>query len=75
MARKLRVQYPGAVCHVMNGGDGREPIFLDDKDRGLLLKTLDEACLRREKTMTLAWIAERLHMGGAGPRCLPALSK
>jgi hypothetical protein len=33
MPRKLRVQYPDAICHVMNRGDCREPIFKDDKDR------------------------------------------
>ena len=33
MARKLRVQYPGAIYHVMNRGDRREPIFKDDPDR------------------------------------------
>ena len=33
MARKLRVQYPGAIYHVMNRGDRREPIFKDDQDR------------------------------------------
>ena len=27
MARKLRIQYPGAIYHVMNRGDRREPIF------------------------------------------------
>jgi REP element-mobilizing transposase RayT len=47
MARKLRVQYPGAIYHVMNRGDRREPIFKDDRDRKLFLQTLDEAC---EKT-------------------------
>jgi hypothetical protein len=26
MARKLRVQYPGAIYHLMNRGDRREPI-------------------------------------------------
>jgi hypothetical protein len=31
MARKLRVQYPGAIHHVMNRGDRREPIFRDDQ--------------------------------------------
>ena len=40
MARKLRVQYPGAIYHVMNRGDRREPIFVDDKDRLLLLDTV-----------------------------------
>ena len=32
MARKLRVEYPGAVYQVMNRGDRREPIFRDDAD-------------------------------------------
>ena len=27
MARKLRLQYAGAIYHVMNGGDRREAIF------------------------------------------------
>jgi hypothetical protein len=44
MARKLRVQYPGAVYHVMNRGDRREAIFTDDQDRLLSLETLTEAC-------------------------------
>ena len=44
MARKLRVQYPGAIYHVMNRGDRRERIFLDDLDRQKFLETLGEAC-------------------------------
>jgi len=44
MARKLRVEYPGAVYHVMNRGDRREAIFKDDKDREIFLSTLAEAC-------------------------------
>jgi REP element-mobilizing transposase RayT len=44
MARKLRVQYPGAIYHVMNRGDRREHIFKDDTDRKLFLQTLGEAC-------------------------------
>src|SRR2546422_4016782 len=34
MPRKPRVQYVGAVYHVMNRGDRREPIFKDEEDRG-----------------------------------------
>ena len=30
MARQLRVQYPGAIYHVMNRGDRRRPIFKDE---------------------------------------------
>ena len=44
MARKLRVQYPGAIYHVMSRGDRREAIFQDDTDRELFLQTLEEAC-------------------------------
>ena len=46
MARKLRVEYPGAMYHVMNRGDRREPIFRDDEDRQCFLGTLGEACAR-----------------------------
>ena len=48
MARKLRVQYPGAIYHVMNRGDRREPIFNDDKDRLLFLDTLAEVCQKTD---------------------------
>jgi hypothetical protein len=44
MARKLRIQYPGAIYHVMNRGDRRQPIFLGDEARRLFLSTLGEAC-------------------------------
>jgi len=47
MARKVRVQYPGAIYHVMNRGDHRESIFCDDEDRKLFLCTLVQGC---EKT-------------------------
>ena len=46
MARKLRVQYPGAIYHVLNRGDRREPIFKDDADRQRFLGTLGETCLK-----------------------------
>ena len=48
MARKLRVQYPGAIYHAMNRGDRREPIFRDDRDRQTFLLTLEEACEKTE---------------------------
>ena len=41
MARKLRVEYPGAIYHVMNRGDRREAIFKDDQDRERFLEQLD----------------------------------
>src|ERR1043166_3995745 len=48
MARKLRLQYPGALYHVMNRGDRREPIFHDDHDRIRFLETLGEACAKTD---------------------------
>ena len=44
MPRKLRIEYPGAMYHVMSRGNRRQDIFLDDIDRHDFLKTLAEAC-------------------------------
>jgi len=44
MPRQLRIEYPGAIYHVMNRGDRREPIFKDDLDRERFLATLSQAC-------------------------------
>src|SRR5947208_456886 len=44
MPRKLRVEYPGAMYHVMSRGDRREDIFLNDVDRQDFIKALAEAC-------------------------------
>jgi putative transposase len=46
VARKLRIEYPGAIYHVMNRGDRRELIFEDDADRHRFLETLEEGCER-----------------------------
>jgi REP-associated tyrosine transposase len=48
MARKLRIQYEGAIYHVMNRGDHREAIFRSQKDRELFLQTLGEACAKTD---------------------------
>jgi len=46
MGRSPRVEFEGAVYHVMSRGNRREPVFLDDRDCELFLDTLDEACGR-----------------------------
>jgi hypothetical protein len=72
VSRKLRIEYPGAMYHVMNRGDQREDIFRDDQDRQKFLSTLGEACGKTEwqvhaycliRAMSLKWIAARLQMG------------
>ena len=46
MPRKVRIQYEGAVYHVMCRGDRREAIFADDADREMFLATLAQMCVR-----------------------------
>jgi putative transposase len=43
MSRPLRIQYFGAVYHVMNRGAARQPTFVDDADYQAFLNTLTEA--------------------------------
>jgi putative transposase len=47
MPRQLRLEYGGAIDHVMNRGDRREIIFRDDEDRARFLGTVGQTC---EKT-------------------------
>ena len=46
MPRKPRIEYAGAVYHVMCRGNGGADIFCSDDDRRLFLDTLGEACGR-----------------------------
>ncbi len=46
MARKLRLEFPEAIYHVLNRGDRREAIFRNDQDRQQFLTTLGEACAK-----------------------------
>lgn len=43
MARKLRIQYEGAIYHVTFRGDARREIFVDDRDRERLTERLGES--------------------------------
>ena len=44
MARKIRLEYAGAVYHVMARGNQGRRIYADDADRHLWLETLAEGC-------------------------------
>jgi putative transposase len=44
VARKVRIEFPGAAYHVMSRGDHQEDVFRDDQDRIRFLETLGEAC-------------------------------
>ena len=54
MPRKLRVEFPGAVHHVISRGDRQEAIFLDDVGCHDFLKTLAEELAR------MGWSEEEL---------------
>jgi len=46
MPRKARLEFPGALYHVVDRGDRREAIFRDAADHARFLKALGEVCAR-----------------------------
>ena len=46
MARPIRIEYAGAIYHVMSRGNRQVPTFRDDGDCELFLDTLGQACER-----------------------------
>ena len=46
MPRQPRIEFPGAIYHVLARGDCWEPIFLDDRDRARFVTSLGNACAR-----------------------------
>jgi putative transposase len=60
MARQVRIQFQGALYHVMARGDRRENIIGGEKDRRMFIETLSEAC---EKTgwLVYAWVLMSNH--------------
>lgn len=69
MARKLRLEFPGAIYHVLNRGDRREPIFRDDQDRDCFLTTLGEVCLRSDlEVHALCLMDNHFHLVVETPR-------
>ena len=69
MARKLRVQFPGAVYHLMSRADRREPIFKDDADRERFIQTLGEACAKTKwQVHALCLMPNHFHLVVETPR-------
>lgn len=48
MPRKPRVEYEGAVYHVMCRGDHGEAVYEDDADRRAFLECIEDACGKTE---------------------------
>jgi putative transposase len=69
MPRKLRVEYEGAIYHVLNRGDRRQPIFRREADRELFLQTLGEACRRTGwQVHALCLMSNHFHLVVETPR-------
>lgn len=47
MARPVRIEYPGAVYHVIVRGNNRQAIFRDDGDRNVYMSKLSHYCSQR----------------------------
>lgn len=60
MPRPLRIEYPGALYHILSRGDRREAILLDEFDRHTFLRTLDEACQNLGAADLVQRLTERL---------------
>ena len=74
MPRPVRIQYAGAVYHVMCRGDRCEAIFADDGDREMFLGTLEQKRLRDRHFVALwnydadtGWLTSKLDNSGDGP--------
>ena len=63
MARRLRLQYPGAIYHLMARGNGRQEIVSDDADRARLQEDLGKAAIRCSwRVYALAIMSNHLHI-------------
>jgi REP element-mobilizing transposase RayT len=60
MARPLRVEYPGAIYHVMSRGNGRQRVFRDERDFQRLLEGLESAVRKFDwLVMSYVWMPKR----------------
>ena len=63
MARPLRIEYPGAIYHVMSRGNGRQKTFRNDGDFQRLLEGLESAVLKFDwLVMNYVWMPNHIHL-------------
>ena len=69
MPRRLRIQFEGAIYHVMARGNGRQRIVHDDPDRQRLLDDLRRTVLRCEWELpAFVFMGNHLHLLIKTPR-------
>src|SRR6056297_2820603 len=74
MARPLRIEFEGALYHVMARGNAQADIFLDDEDRQAFVDNLDRVC-RRFDWRVWAWCQMSNHYHLLIETLRPTLSK
>ena len=55
MTGELRIEYPGAIYHVLNRGDQRDDIVRGGDDRHRFIATLEEACAKTDWQVHAYW--------------------
>jgi len=65
MARVLRIQFPGAIYHVMARGNARQSIFRDERDYGRFLEGL-EATVDKFRFEVFSFVCLPNHIQTAG---------
>ena len=71
MVRPLRIEYPGAFHHVVNRGQSRRDIFLEDKGRQTFLDLLAEiARLWKIEIHAYCFMSTHYHLVVATPATL-----
>ena len=63
MPRKPRVQFPGAIYHIVTRGDGRRGLFHDEDHYDRLTKGLaDEVNRSRWEVLAFCWMPNHIHL-------------
>ena len=62
MPRKPRVQFPGAIFHVVTRGDGRQKLFHDDRHYKRFTEGLEAEVLRSKwQVVAYCWMPNHIH--------------
>ncbi len=71
MARPLRIEYPGAIYHVLSRGDRREAIVRNEADRSLFLEFLERTCKKTGwEVHAYCLMSNHFHLGALMGSCL-----
>jgi REP element-mobilizing transposase RayT len=63
MARPVRIEYPGAIYHVVTRGNNRQRIFKDDTDRKTYLEKLLTYCEKKDvKLLCYCLLSNHVHL-------------